>query len=378
MAEQPDDDSKTEEATSKKIQDALDKGNLPFAREAPVFSSMLGILLVLAFISVDSVRGLSVVFARFIENPDLWSFTAGEDTVMLLYVLIGRIGQLLLPVVTILVIAGLAGSLFQNAPRFVLERIRPKWSKLSLREGWKRIFGVQGQIEFLKSLFKFAVVATVAVILLRAAQSRVLTAMFADPFQVPAMVLVLCMQLLAAICAATMLLAAADIVWSRYIWRQRLRMTRQEVKDEHKQMDGDPLVKARLRSLAWDRQRKRMIATVPRATLVIANPTHYAVALRYVHQDDAAPLVLAKGQDLVALKIREVAVEHSIPVIEDKPLAKSMFDSVEVDQMIPAEFYQAVAELIHYLNERAKYKYHPIKDYASFNATTGQEADTNA
>lgn len=353
MSEQPDDDSKTEEATSKKIEDAVAKGNVPFAREAPVFTSMVGMLLVMVFVSIDSARRLAAIFARLIENPGLWSFSAGEDTVLLLYSLIRHIGELLFPIIGILLLAGLAGSVFQNPPNIAPERIRPKWSKLSLREGWKRLFGFQGQIEFVKSLFKFTLVATVAAILLRTASGDVVAAMFVDPFQMPAMILTLVMQLLGAICIATMLLAGADLVWSRHIWRHKLRMTRQEVKDEHKQTDGDPLVKARLRSLAWDRQRKRMISSVPFATLVITNPTHYAIALRYVRDEGGAPVVLAKGQDLIALKIREVAAEHSIPVIEDKPLARSMYDLVEVDQMIPAEFYQAVAELIFYLNERA-------------------------
>ena len=353
MSEQPDDDSKTEEASSKKIQDAVDKGNLPFAKEAPVFTSMLGMLAVMTFVIVDGARRLSAVFARLIENPGMWSFSAGEDTVILLYSLIGEIGRLLMPVVGILLIAGLAGSLFQNAPSIVVERIRPKWSKLSIREGWKRIFGSQGRVEFLKSVFKFSLVAIVAAVLLRTAQGDVITAMFVEPFQVPAMILTLSMKLLGAICAATLFLAGADIMWSRRLWREKLKMTKQEVKDEHKQMDGDPIVKARLRSIAWDRQRRRMMSSVPQATLVIANPTHFAIALRYVPEEAGAPMVLAKGKDLIALKIREVAAQHNIPVIEDKPLARSMFDVVEVDQMIPAEFYQAVAEIIFYLNEQA-------------------------
>ncbi len=129
-------------------------------------------------------------------------------------------------------------------------------------------------------------------------------------------------------------------------------MSRQEVKDEHKQMQGDPMVKARLRSVALERSRKRMMSAVPTATLVIANPTHYAIALRYVRSEGGAPKVVAKGQDLIALKICEIAEEHDIPVIEDKALARSMYDRVEVDMMIPAEFYRVIAELIHFLGSR--------------------------
>jgi flagellar biosynthetic protein FlhB len=129
-------------------------------------------------------------------------------------------------------------------------------------------------------------------------------------------------------------------------------MSRQEVKDEIKDAEGDPIVRARLRSLARDRSRRRMMAAVPRATLVLANPTHYAIALRYVASENAAPLVLAKGKDLVALKIRAIAEEHGIPVVDDKALVRSMYDHVEVDRMIPPDFYRAVAEIIHFLHAR--------------------------
>ena len=148
-------------------------------------------------------------------------------------------------------------------------------------------------------------------------------------------------------------LAAVDLVWTRVKWRRDLRMSRQELKDEMKQSEGDPLMKAKRRSLALDRRRRRMMAAVPRATLVIANPTHYAIALRYVREEGGAPVVLAKGQDLIALKIREIAEGAGIPVIEDKALARSMYDHVEVSQLIPAEFYKAVAELIHFLQARS-------------------------
>jgi flagellar biosynthetic protein FlhB len=130
-------------------------------------------------------------------------------------------------------------------------------------------------------------------------------------------------------------------------------MTRQELKDEHRQMEGDPLVKSRLRSLARDRARRRMIAAVPTATVIIANPTHYAVALKYERARGGAPLVVAKGLDLVALKIREVAERNGVPVIEDRPLARALYDAVEIDQWIPPEFYRAIAKILHFIYARA-------------------------
>jgi flagellar biosynthetic protein FlhB len=147
-------------------------------------------------------------------------------------------------------------------------------------------------------------------------------------------------------------MVAADIVWSRIHWRSELRMTRQELKDELKQSEGDPLVKSRLRSLARDRARKRMIAAVPQATVVIANPTHFAVALKYERSKGGAPMVVAKGADLIALRIREIAGRHGVPVIEDKPLARALYDAVDVGNWIPPEFYRAVARILHLLYTR--------------------------
>jgi flagellar biosynthetic protein FlhB len=176
--------------------------------------------------------------------------------------------------------------------------------------------------------------------------------MFVEPSALPSLLLKLVERALSTLAVATLVLVAADLVWSRVFWHRELRMTRQEVKDELKQVDGDPIVKARLRSLARDRSRKRMMAAVPRATLVIANPTHYAVALRYLREEGGAPLVVAKGQDLIALRIREIAAEHRIPIVENKELARSLYRSVQIDKMIPPEFYKAVAEIVFFLMAR--------------------------
>ncbi len=178
--------------------------------------------------------------------------------------------------------------------------------------------------------------------------------MFVDPNAIPDLISHIAIRLVSGITIATLLLVTADVVWSRMHWRQELRMSRQEIKEEAKQIEGDPLVKARMRSLALDRRRRNMIAAVSNATLVVANPTHYAIALRYLREEGGAPRVLAKGKDHIALRIREVAEEHDIPIIEDKALARSMYDSVEVDAMIPPEFYRAVAELIHFLHARGQ------------------------
>jgi flagellar biosynthetic protein FlhB len=352
MAEAADKDSKTEEPTERRIREAIEKGNIPFSREAPIFASMVGILAIASFFMVSQSVRLTLVLRQLLDDPGGLPLENGPDASQLVAAIGSETGRFLLPAFVTLTIAGLAASFLQNAPSLVLERIKPQLSRISPSEGAKRIFGVRGQVEFLKATVKFVAVAVVVLVILQSDQVRVMSAMYADPAVVPALILSLAMKLLAAVSVATIVIVAADLVWARVHWRRELRMTRQELKDEFRQVEGDPLMKARLRSLARDRSRRRMISAVPRATLVVVNPTHYAVALRYQRHEGGAPVVLAKGQDLIALKIREIAEEHNIPVVEDKPLARSLFDSVEVDRMIPPEFYKALAEIIHFLQTR--------------------------
>ena len=349
MAEKPDKESKTEEPTDKKMRDAIEGGSVPFSREAATLASLLAILVITGFFLVDGVTHLNSTLLRLIDNPGAWSLESYGDAEGLFQAIGFDAARILLPAVIVLAAAGILSSVLQNAPQLVLKRIQPELSRLSLSSGWKRIFGGNARVEFLKALFKLSVVCALGVMTLRSANKDVVNALFMEPSALPSLALDMASHLVATLAVATLVLVAADLVWSRVSWQRDLRMTRQEIKDELKQADGDPIVKARLRSLARDRMRKRMIAAVPRATVVIANPTHYAVALRYVREEGGAPLVIAKGQDLIALKIREIAEAHGIPVIEDKPLARSLYKAVEVDKMIPPEFYKAVAEIVFYV-----------------------------
>jgi flagellar biosynthetic protein FlhB len=352
MAEGPDQESKTEEPTEKKIRDSVEKGQIPISREASIFSSMIALLIIQSFLTVDSVRHLTSTLGQLIDDPSGIRIRNGTDAVELMVVVGGSSARLVLPMVIVLAIAGLAASFLQNAPRIVFERIMPDYSRISIAQGWGRIFGGQGRIEFAKALFKFFAIGVVVTIVLRAEEAGAVNSLFSDPTAVPELILTAAMRLVSTISIATIVLVALDLVWARFHWRRDLRMTRQELKDEFRQAEGDPLVKSRLRSLARDRARKTMLAAVPRATLVIANPTHYAIALKYRHGEDAAPTVLAKGQDLIALKIRELAEQHDVPIVEDKMLARSMYDAAQIDRMIPLEFFRPVAEIIYFLHSR--------------------------
>ena len=346
MAEAVDKDSKTEEATEKKVRDTIEQGKLPHSRETAILASFVAILVFTVFYARDAVVDLGMFLSMFLEKPEAWPMDTETDVIALYRTVMMEIGRAVASLLVLLVAAGIAASVFQNMPQFVGERIRPQFSRISLAKGWSRLFGVQGLVEFLKSLAKLGFAMAVLFFTLSQDHRQLLAGMITNPFEFAMVIRSITVDILVAIVFVMGVIAAADLVWSRFHWKQELRMSKQEVKDELKQSEGDPIVKSRLRSLARDRARRRMMTAVPRATLVIANPTHFSIALKYVREEDSAPLVLAKGQDLVALKIREIAREHGIPVFEDVALARSMYKQVSVDSVIPSQFYQAVAELV--------------------------------
>jgi len=328
-----DKDSKTEKPTEKKLRDTMEKGNVPHSREATIFASMLATVIYVTFFLPERVGRMGEVLRDLFEKPDQWQLETGPDAIALLT----RIGWEI----------GVSASMFQNLPTPVLERIRPQFSRISPVAGFKRIFSATGMVEFGKSLTKIVLVSIVMFFVLRSQYFHAMDSLVSDPQTIFVRLSTIVQRILILVLLATIVVGIADLLWSRHHWFDQLKMTKQEVKDEHKQSQGDPIVKSRQRSIARDRARRRMMKQVPRATLVIANPTHFAVALRYVREESDAPIVVAKGQDLIALKIREIAEANNIPVFEDPPLARSMFAQVSVDSVIPSVFYKAVAELIH-------------------------------
>ena len=350
MSDAPDKESQTEEATEKKLHDSIERGDTPVSREASLFASLLASLLFLSFFLRKGAVHLVTALQNLLDQCGQYRVGEGRNAALLLGAVGEVSGGFLLPAFLLLIGAGVVASAAQNPPRLISERIAPKWNRVSPGAGWSRLFSLRNATEFGKSLIKLGAVGLVVLFIVKSEISGAFTAIFSDPASLADRLLDVARGLFASVAIVAGVLAAADLVWSRIHWRRDLRMTRQEVKEEQKQLLGDPMVKARLRSVALDRSRKRMMSAVPSATLVVANPTHYAIALRYTREEGGAPKVVAKGQDLIALKIREIAEAHEIPIIEDKALARSMYDRVEVDMMIPPEFYRAIAEIIHFLN----------------------------
>jgi flagellar biosynthetic protein FlhB len=346
VADGADKDSKTEAPTQKRYTEAAEKGNVPFSREVTVFASTLGIYIYLIFYLPSGVAHLWDTLRSLFEKPDQWRFDTGPDVVALFMRLGWESTSIVAPAFILMAAFGVGSSILQNLPSPVLERIAPKFSRLNPASGLKRIFGLPGAVEFGKSLVKVVIVGAVVVLALRTEFFTSLDAMFSDPYFLVSKLTADVKTILIIVLIASAVVGIADYFWTHHQWFTELKMTKEEVKEERKQMDGDPIIKQRQRSFARDLARKRMMAAVPRATLVIANPTHFAVALRYVRDEDVAPVVLAKGQDLIALKIREIAEQNGIPVFEDPPLARSMFAQVSIDSVIPSVFYKAVAELL--------------------------------
>lgn len=354
MSEAPDKDSKTEDPTDKKIRDSLEEGNTPVSKEIGILASMIGILVIANTALYPGVEQLVLILRFFIESAGDYSINTSGDVTLLMWHSGAQSAWLLAPVTLVLAVLGILASSVQAQPRIVVKRINPQWSRLSIGKGWSRLFGQKGLVEFLKAVFKFLVLIVVGFFIVDSQKEDVLGFVQLPPETQLGTLHVLVSALFGGVAAAFVLVVVADVAWTRFSWHRDLRMTPQEVKDERRQMEGDPIVQGRIRSMIKELSRNRMVNAVPQATLVIANPTHYAVALRYVRDETPAPIVLAKGTDLIALKIREIAEREQIPIIEDKPLARSLYAAVDVDRTIPPQFYEAVAAIVLKLLEKSR------------------------
>lgn len=354
MAETDDKESRTEEATEKRVSDALEKGNVPFARDLVLFGSVAAVFAGLALSAGWTAEHTTDTLKLLFANAGAIRLDDNASVSRLLLGLIGGLGAVLLPFFAIISAGTIIASLMQNTPSMAAERITPQLSRISPMSGWTRLFGRQGMVEFVRSAIKLFTISAVTFFVLRTDIRNFIASLDADPALLPAETLRLVLKFMSFVTLLALLLGLGDFVWTRFKWRRDLRMTRHEVKEEMKEAEGDPQMKARIRNIGRQRVSRRMLKKLPEATMVVVNPTHYAVALRYVREEGGAPLVIAKGVDFLALKIREIATEHGIPLVEDKPLARALYDKVEIDQQIPPEFYRAVAEIIHYLNSRGK------------------------
>lgn len=343
-----DSSQKTEEPTQKKIQDSRKKGKVAKSQEVNHWFMLAAGTIVIAAMSPSMFSQISLYFKAFISNAHALPQSPGGIGPILQEIFLEMAGYLALPLLFLWVAAFLAGFL-QVGPLLAPEAIKPEFSKVSVIKGAKRLFSVKSLMEFAKSLFKFILIGLVGVIMLYPYYDSVGALVDTDAHKIMDELLFLFIRLMIGILIAMMVIAVVDFIFQKQQNHEEMKMTKQEVKDEMRQTEGDPHVKGRLRQLRQERAQQRMMQAVPESDVVITNPTHYAIALKYDPDGMEAPLVLAKGLDEVAGRIREVAKDNDIEVYENPPLARALYDSVDINEYIPTEFYKAVAEIISYV-----------------------------
>ncbi|UTD28507.1 flagellar biosynthesis protein FlhB [Bradyrhizobium sp. WD16] len=339
-----DDSEKTQDPTQKRLDDAHQRGDVVKSQEVNTWFVIAGAALVISTFSGSIGSGIEMPLRNLLANAHLIR-TDGLGLLSLAknieYVLFAALGVPFL----LLMLAALVGNLVQHRLVWSAEPLVPKFSKLSPMSGAKRLFGKQAMANFVKGIVKIVALGAVMIAVLWPERHRIDAMVRLDPAVLLPAAKSLSMQLIGAVVAMLAAVAAADYLFQYRQWFERQKMSLQEVKEEYKQMEGDPHIKGRIRQLRQARMRKRMMAAVPSASVVITNPTHFAVALKY-ERGMGAPVCVAKGADAIALRIREIAKENDVPIVENPPLARALHASVEIDDEIPVEHYQAVAEVI--------------------------------
>lgn len=362
MADQDQDDAqKTEEPTAKRLEDARKKGDVAQSREITNWFVLLSGTMAVGLFLPSTASMMLRDLRRFVERPHDIAFGQESLGLLLTEVASGVAVAIAIPML-LFVLAAVAAPLVQHGLLFAPEKIKPSLDKISPIKGIKRMFSLRSVTELIKGLLKIAMVAAVA--------SAVIIPELDEIPQIPVMDLRTVMELLfklgvkifGGVVIVLTALALFDFMYQIFDYRKKLRMTRQEVRDESKQAEGDPHVKARLRQIRMERSRQRMMQAVPTADVVITNPTHFAVALSYDQDMMAAPKVVAKGADAVAFRIRETAEEHGVPIFENPPLARGLFASVEIDDFIQPEHFKAVAEIIAFVMGISKVRPKPMRE----------------
>jgi flagellar biosynthetic protein FlhB len=347
MADEGDDSEHTEDPTPKRLDEAIRRGDVVKSAEVNTWFMIAGGALVLMVFAKPAASSLETVLRGLLANSYQIP-TDGPALANLAHVLVGdMLGALGIPLL-VLVIAALAGSAIQHRIIVTVEPIRPQLSRISPMAGMARLFSRQALVNFAKGLAKLVLFGAVLAGLLWPQRQRLAALVAIDPAMILPFTRGLAMHMLGSVVAILAIVAAADYLFQYRQWYDRQKMSMRDMKEEFRQTEGDPVVKGKLRQLRNSRMRKRIMAAVPKASVVITNPTHFAVALKY-ERGMNAPLCVAKGADLLARRIREIATAHDIPIVENPPLARALYGTVEIDQEIPPEHYRAVAEIIGYL-----------------------------
>jgi len=345
--------SRTEEPTPRKLEQAREKGDVAKTPELPQLASLAASAAVLAIAGGWICRNLAMELLPFLSHPQSIEIDGRAGMDVARYALKAALPAVLLMLLSA-GLAGAAGHLVQTGLMFSPDKMKPDFSKLSPLQGLKRIFGLDGLIQFAKSILKVIITGVLAWWVLKPHLSQMAQLAMLDVSAILPLLADLLRRLVFAVIGLLLVITAGDWFVQKQRFMTRMRMSKEELKEEFKNTEGDPHVKARQKQIRAERARRRMMQAVPKATVVVMNPTHYAVALKYVQGEDDAPLCVAKGLDAIALKIREVAQEHRVPVIEDPPLARALYAAVEIDDVIPPAHYEAVAKIIGFILRQSR------------------------
>jgi flagellar biosynthetic protein FlhB len=347
MAETPEQDDRTEEPTQRRLDEAIKRGDVAKSTEINTLFVLGGFTLAVMIASGSIGRGLALDLRGFLMNAHLVPADAAGLLAVGKHAVWAVLAAVALPLAFI-GFGGLAGGAIQHRPLWTAQPLKPQFSRLSPLAGAKRLFGREAMVQFVKGLLKIIIVGAVASTVLWDERDRLDGLIRMETVGLLPATLTLALKLLGGVLAIYAFLAVGDAVYQRFSWMKRQRMSKRELKEEYKDSDGNPEIKARLRQIRLARLKKRMMTAVPTATVVITNPTHYAVALKY-ERGMAAPICVAKGVDSLAMRIRAVATEHKVPIIENPPLARALHATVSIDDEIPVEHYKVVAEVIGYV-----------------------------
>lgn len=349
MAEdEQDESSKTEEASERKLERAREEGNVPLSQEVKSWFMLFAALMMLWGIAPLTMKQTAALSVKFIEKPAELPVDPLGLRDLLLETSWDLFKAMMLPMGLFLLL-GAASALVQIGFMYTPKRLELKWERLNLFANLTNFITKAKIVDMLKGLAKIVAVGWAGIAVVKPHILDVLESSSFDMASVLDLMHSLLLLILFTMVLITFVIAFGDYFYQKFSYLKRQRMTKQEVKDEYKQTEGDPQIKMRLRAIRMERFRKRMMANVPNASVVVTNPTHFAVALQYDADTMEAPKVVAKGQDFIALKIKEIAKEHNVPVVENPPLARALFATVEIDSVIPTEHYAAVAEVIKYV-----------------------------
>ncbi len=348
MAEGAEDDDKTEEPTQKRIDEARSNGEIVYSAEVATAFSLLAVTMVVAFMAGPVTADLGRLLVGALSNAP--QFSTDGHALMKLYAAVGmRVLGAVGLVALALVVAGIAARFVQDLPAWSTKRLAPKLDRINPLEGAKRVFGKQAVGNFAKTSAKFIVVGAAVLWSLWPRDGTLAMMPMLDVAALGPYMQKRAVSVLIACTSAAAVIAVIDYIFVRQAHMKRLRMTKQELKEEYRQSEGDPQIRARLRQIRQERAKRRMISAVPGATVVITNPTHYAVALKYDREISPAPICVAKGVNEVAFRIREVAEANGVTIMEDPPLARALYATADIDDVIPREHFEAVAKVIGYV-----------------------------